>query len=293
MKNQSRQHGSQTAEIVTVSRAHHFARGIRPLVFEDQYAIHFLSEKWRQILSSSFKTWLFIRIFMRKLMPTASYVLFRALYSEDRILNAIQSGTNQLVILGAGFDTFSLRYPDLNVQVFEVDLPTTANQKRERLAAAHIPIPKHLNFVSVDFEHDDLSRKLAAAGFDSQKPAVFNWMGVTYYLEKNAILETLAKLKSLASSGSELIFDYLVMREQLTKKGQSSFDALTRFVQEKGEPMLSPFNPMVIQQELGLIEKWDILGHEDLMRPSKDYLAGRTDQWPLPPFFRLLHLQKK
>src|SRR5690625_5594410 len=55
-----------------------------------------------------------------QLSPTP---LARAAYCENVLRNEIRSGIKQYIILGAGLDTFSLRYPELSniLEIFEVD----------------------------------------------------------------------------------------------------------------------------------------------------------------------------
>src|SRR5262245_16107024 len=43
----------------------------------------------------------------------AAFFALRHRYAEDRLVEAIERGVRQLVLLGAGLDTFALRRPDL------------------------------------------------------------------------------------------------------------------------------------------------------------------------------------
>lgn len=83
-------------------------------------------------------------------------------------------------------------------RIFEVDLPATQQWKLDCLNAAGIPIPASLTFVPTDFESSTLSDVLAKAGFRSEKPAFFSWLGVTMYLEEEAIMKTLRFIAFLA-----------------------------------------------------------------------------------------------
>jgi len=113
----------------------------------------------------------------------------------------------QFVILGAGFDTRAYRLPnDTRVRVFEVDTPRTQLVKRETLKKAGID-SGGVTFVPADFEKDDWLACLAAAGFDPGERAVFLWEGVTMYLDRAAVEETLRKIASTAP-GSVVAFDY-------------------------------------------------------------------------------------
>ena len=122
--NLARTRGSRTAELVAASRARHLVRHAPPWVVEDRFAIHFAG-RWRTVIQSNLLDWVFSRIVLRPLMPVTMQQLTRARFAEDRILEAARRGVSQLVILGSGFDTFALRYPDLPVTVFEVDLAAT------------------------------------------------------------------------------------------------------------------------------------------------------------------------
>ncbi|MBB5898080.1 class I SAM-dependent methyltransferase [Kutzneria kofuensis] len=113
----------------------------------------------------------------------------------------------QFVILGAGFDTRAYRLPaDARVRVFEVDSPRTQLVKRETLAKAGIDASA-VTFVPADFEKQDWLGCLTSAGFDPGEPALFLWEGVTMYLERAAVEDTLRKIASTAL-GSVVAFDY-------------------------------------------------------------------------------------
>lgn len=116
----------------------------------------------------------------------------------------------QFVILGAGFDTRAFRLPKemkRQVRSFEVDAPKTMAIKREALRQSGID-PAGVALVSADFEKEDWLSGLAEAGFDSNKPTLFLWEGVTPYLPKSAVEDTLRKIAGTAK-GSILAFDYV------------------------------------------------------------------------------------
>jgi len=59
------------------------------------------------------------------LRPMRLFIAARSRFSEDTMANCVAAGVRQVVVLGAGLDTFSLRNPfaDLGVRVFEVVTP--------------------------------------------------------------------------------------------------------------------------------------------------------------------------
>src|SRR5204862_4639541 len=134
------------------------------------------------------------------------FVAARSRFSEETMAACVARGVRQVVILGAGLDTFSLRNPHAGVTVYEVDYPATQAWKRERLAQAGVALPPSLTFASVDFERQSLADGLAAAGFRSDRPAYFQWLGVTPYLTREAIVATLDFVAAI--KGAEIVFDY-------------------------------------------------------------------------------------
>jgi methyltransferase (TIGR00027 family) len=114
---------------------------------------------------------------------------------------------DQLVILGAGFDTRSYRHPAAHVRCYEVDTPRTQAFKREMLNMAGVETSRVI-FVAADFLEEDWLTKLIDAGFEPTKPSFFIWESVTMYLDRESVESTLRKIASTAS-GSVVAFDYL------------------------------------------------------------------------------------
>src|SRR5262245_53856415 len=82
----------------------------------------------------------------------------RSRIAEDVLSVAVESGIRQIVILGAGLDTFALRSPygSRQIRIYEVNHPATQAWKRQRLAEAQLALPPWLILVPVDFERDAL-----------------------------------------------------------------------------------------------------------------------------------------
>jgi methyltransferase (TIGR00027 family) len=128
----------------------------------------------------------------------------------DSAVDQYLAGVTQFVILGAGFDTRAFRLPkeiQKQLRSFEVDTPKTLAIKREVLQRAGID-PAGVALVSADFEKDDWLSRLVEAGFDAGKPTLFLWEGVTPYLDRAAVEDTLRKIAGTAK-GSIIAFDYL------------------------------------------------------------------------------------
>jgi Leucine carboxyl methyltransferase len=92
------------------------------------------------------------------------------------------------------------------VRVFEVDSPQTQMVKRETLQKVGID-SSAVTFVAADFEKDDWLACLSAAGFAPGERTLFLLEGVTMYLNREAVEDSLRKVASTAQ-GSVVAFDY-------------------------------------------------------------------------------------
>ncbi|MEU1788723.1 class I SAM-dependent methyltransferase [Streptomyces sparsogenes] len=190
--------------------------------------------------------------------PTASerrafrlFIAARSRFAEDRLAAAVARGVRQLVVLGAGLDTFAYRNPHeaAGLAVFEVDHPATQQWKRERLSRAGIPLPPSLTFAPVDFERESLGDGLAAAGFDPARPAFFSWLGVVPYLTRDAVFGTLGYIAGLPG-GAEAVFDYSEPPSAMTPRARAAHRARAARVAAVGEPFLSYFAPEELAADL-------------------------------------------
>lgn len=138
------------------------------------------------------------------------YLAARERYIDDVLQNYLNDGLQQLVILGAGFDSRAYRF-DLagRVNTFEVDNPVTQAEKIFRLKKVFGSLPGHVRFIPIDFITQNLPERLLSSGYDSGLKTLFIWQGVTMYLSLEAVDATLAFVVNHATSGSGIVFDYL------------------------------------------------------------------------------------
>jgi methyltransferase (TIGR00027 family) len=163
------------------------------------------------------------------------FIASRSRIAEDALTMAVDAGTTQLVVLGAGLDTLAYRTPLAGrLRIFEVDHPATQRRKRDMLAAASIVVPETLSFVPVDFERENLSERLEAAGFKSTERSFFSWLGVVPYLTEPAIYSTLGFIARLPG-GAEVVFDYVNPAKSVAAAGRTAHQALAARVAAVGE----------------------------------------------------------
>ena len=286
-------HGSRTAELVAVSRARHLLRHKPPYIFNDPYAFRFLSKRWQRILGSRLRDALFSRVLLRRLMPITTQPLTRARFTEDCLLAAIENGVGQYVILGSGYDTFALRHPRHDVSIYEIDLASTIALKRERARAAGLELPDSLRLIPIDFEKDDLADRLTAHGFEPGRRSFFNWLGVTYYLSRDAIQDTLDKVSGITCPGSEIVFDYLAEVNSIPEEERSLAIRMKNYVGKLGEPMITSFDPARVGTDFNIDGHWDVVRNDSPANQHRRYVEGRSDVYALPPLFWCLHLRRQ
>jgi methyltransferase (TIGR00027 family) len=177
------------------------------------------------------------------LRPMRLFIAARSRFSEDTMANCVAGGVRQVVVLGAGLDTFSLRNPfaNLGVRVFEVDYAATQMWKRERIKAAGLIEPWSLIFAPIDFERESLSEGLTRVGFGLNQPAFFQWLGVVAYLTKQAVTSTLKPISMVPEA--VVVFDYAEPFRNYPADRRASVVATAERAAARGEPWLSLFNP--------------------------------------------------
>jgi methyltransferase (TIGR00027 family) len=178
------------------------------------------------------------------------FVAVRARFAEDALARAVARGVSQLVVLGAGLDTFAYRNPFADrVRIFEVDHPATQAWKRDLSNRAEIPIPSTLTFVPIDFENQPLAQGLDAAGFESTRLTFFTWLGVVPYLTEAAVDSTLRFIASIPA-GAHVVFDYSDPPETLSPEARADHDARAERVARMGEALIRHFEPERIRAKL-------------------------------------------
>lgn len=203
--------------------------------------------------------------------------LARAKFCEDELKTALESGTEQYVILGAGMDTFALRQPDLSkkYEIFEVDHPLTQADKIKRIQSAGLKIPCNLHFAPVNFLTDSLKENLLKAGFNPEKSTFFSFLGVSYYLTGEQIDSMLENIRALSARGSSLVLDYA--DEGLFNSNIKRVQNMTAMAAAGGEPMKTCFNAGELEK---LLKRYHFSLQKSLTPANiqSRYFAHRNDE---------------
>ena len=259
-----------TAVRVALWRAMHVQLDAPPHVFEDELGLRLAAPDagWRS------------RPDMDPVgtAPFRASIVARARFIEDLIQEQAERGVQQLVILGAGLDTFAQRRPELasRLRVFEVDRPGPQAWKRQRLGELGLGLPDWLRFVPVDFEAGEpWWDRLGAAGFEPGRPAVVACAGVSMYLTREAVDATLRQVATLAP-GATLVLSFLLPFEQAAPEVRPGLQRAASGARASGTPFLSFFLPedlLAMARAAGFKD----VGHVSAATLGQRYFAERAD----------------
>ncbi len=143
-----------------------------------------------------------------------AFILARHRFMDDALGDALDSGIDQLVLLGAGYDTRPWRFADRleGTSVFAVDHPSTAERKAKIVNKHPDEFPDvGVTIVNIDFQTQSLKTRLLEAGFEPGKKTFVVWEGVAMYLTREAVKATLSTVQDLCGPGSQLVMDFWYM----------------------------------------------------------------------------------
>lgn len=234
----------------------------------DMLAKYFVNETWRPFLADPQQS---IAVLDTRAPGTLGYILLRTKYFDNSLLSWLKTTPrSQVVILGTGFDTRSIRFsPQLReATVYEVDLEAMLKYKMEIIdeyGLDHQPADKI--YVPVNFHTESILDKLTESGLKVDDPTYFLWEGVTYFLSAQTVRTFLKNLTTTMMGPTKLAFDYVFsdyvagnlnyygakeVQAELEKLGEPhifgiNYDELDRFVQELGYQSRNNFTSTMLE----------------------------------------------
>jgi methyltransferase (TIGR00027 family) len=240
-------------------------------LFEDPYSEKFLSPfyKFFVILMRSPKILNFLIKIRERLTPgIIGGLICRTRYIDDVLKNAIKEGVGTVVNLGAGMDTRAFRIPGIeNIQYFELDFPELQKVKRAYIDKKIGELPSNVSFVPVDFNSQELGEELKKAGYTLSSKTLFIWEGVTQYISKEAIDNTI-KYVAQASTGSRIVFTYVLKSFINGSYIPDGLNSLYKFTLKKKNPLwFCGFEPAEMHEYLSEYSLYLIedVGHEEYL----------------------------
>jgi methyltransferase, putative, TIGR00027 family len=203
---------SFTAEVDAVIRAVETEKPEIERLCYDPFAINFIGATNRFIGMFPPLKKLALRYLEKKHPFILDCIPARTRYIDEYINERIEDDIQQLIILGAGYDSRAYRIEKLKdkVMVFEVDHPTTQKLKIGKVKNILDTLPDNVVYVPIDFNRETLSQKLFQSGYDKNKKSLFIWEGVTPLITAEAVDETLHFVAWNSGTGSSIIFNYIL-----------------------------------------------------------------------------------
>ncbi len=202
---------SKMAAGIAMHRAHETQKPEDERICYDPYALRFVDPAILQYAAAHAKEAQRKYDEMERAFPgLGNSIRARVRYFDDFVERMCGEGLQQLVILGAGYDTRAYRLAGLkeNVRVFEMDHPDTQAFKTEKIREILGALPDHVVYVPVDFESESAGDRLYASGYSPDKKTLFLLEGLIMYLPPEAVDETFAFIRRSSGPGSAVLFDY-------------------------------------------------------------------------------------
>ena len=203
---------SVTAQWTTVGRALELHRPSALRIVTDEYAPTFLTPAGRALVRGLVVGGPAVRAAERhEAAGLSAYALCRHRFIDDHLAGALGEGIEQVLILGAGYDSRAYRFATVLAgrPVSEVDLAPLSRRKAAIVASrpdlfGHATIRR----VEIDFRTESLPERLLASGFAVGARTFVVWEGVSPYLSAEAVSATLVTLQEICGPGTVLAMDF-------------------------------------------------------------------------------------
>lgn len=155
------------------------------------------------------------------------YLPIRTRIYDDLLNRFIAQGIDQIVFLGAGLDTRSLRlgWPP-EITVYEIERAELLSAKDEVLSDYGGRPTCERRYVGADLD-GPWSTALSDAGYDPERRSVWVAEGLLFYLTEQHARALVAKAATLATPGSRLLAD-LITEAALTDPQMRSYHSALR-----------------------------------------------------------------
>jgi methyltransferase (TIGR00027 family) len=200
------------------------AKGPEKALIQDPYAQHLviipedtLKELFKKISNNPDQE--------RSLEDMVNGLAVRSRYIDEKIINAVESGFAQVVVLGAGLDTRPWRLqlqpyfknPSslANVAWFELDFPELFAVKLPALKKANATSAVRYHSITADLSLPDWISKLVEQGWDASLPTFWLLEGLTGYLTEEECHKLLSTIYSATAKGSTLLATFITPARQM------------------------------------------------------------------------------
>lgn len=133
-------------------------------------------------------------------------IKLRTRYFDNALSHQIEAGFQQVVLLGSGLDTRSIRKNIENITYFEIDSRATLQLKQDVFSQRNLN--QNATYIPGDYVKDGLIALLQKNKFDFDSPTYFIWEGNTTLLTQAAVITTIEAIRDHFQT-FRLSFDYM------------------------------------------------------------------------------------
>lgn len=257
--------------VATALRATEAFRSANERIFDARFDYALLPTFWRALLLPGIRHVL-VALIEKFGMGTHGMLLCRTRFIDDALVEWLKNDRQQVICLGAGYDTRAYRIPGIErTRFFELDLPTAQSLKKEHLLKILGEIPAHVTFIPINFDRQSIEDELAATAYQPEIETFFIWEGVTQYITVEAVDATL-KFASQAAAGSRIAFTYIDMGIlEGTSRTRTDQRIMSR-VASRGMPWVFGIDPVEIESWLSR-RGFKLIDQADAMEYRNRYLT--------------------
>ncbi|MCO5144282.1 MAG: class I SAM-dependent methyltransferase [Oligoflexia bacterium] len=256
-----------TAVRVALWRALHIQLDDRPYILNDDLALRLVNPEqgWQERPD----------MHPEGTKPYRASIVARSRFIEDYVEREYEKGIRQYVMLGSGLDTFAQRSELANkIEIFEIEKAETLDWKKKRLEELSYDFSSTLHFVAVDFEaKESWWKKLISSGFDPENPSIIASLGLSMYLTRETILETLQMMAKL-KKGSTFIMTFLLPLEMVRSEDRLGYERSIKGAEKSGTPFISFFTP---EEMLAMAKQAGFTNVEHTSTLAMEYFVNRKD----------------
>ncbi len=204
---------NMTALISAFARLYH-TKNSNIKIYNDIYASRLISEDEYERISETMKQGIVFFnpnyngdnplgwIVNNNLAPS---VLARSIFNEHHLLNEINLGLKQYLILASGYDTSAFKV-NKKLKVFELDKKELIEDKLNRINKAKLDTT-NITYIKTDFNGDFLN-DLLSSNYNIKEKTFCSLLGISYYLDKDVFKNVIKELSKVIPKGSAILFDY-------------------------------------------------------------------------------------
>ena len=184
----------------------------------------------------------------------------RKIFFNNEAQKAIQAGAEQVLVLGAGFDTLCLRLaPQYDrVRFFEVDHPATSAVKAN--GVGRVGKPANMTLLPADLAEIPLTQVMSDCG--NWNPQALSFVvaeGLLMYLAPGDVRTLFREVASCTGAGSRVVFSHIP-----SLAGHGFTQTMLKLV---GEPWLSASTTESLPDYIG--PGWQVIASREA-RPGRD-----------------------